>query len=88
MLTLWGCAICAGLCAIGLKTALTAKFGPSPLALEEWGGHFSPPPHLPPLLVAAGCIGIFGFVYGLLTVLFKVPQAQAIARKILRRRAE
>jgi putative peptidoglycan lipid II flippase len=88
LITLWGCAICAGLAAISLKTALTAKFGPSPLALEEWGGHFSPPPHLPPLLVAAGCIGIFGVVYGGLTLLFKVPQAQAIARKVLGRGPE
>lgn len=88
LLTLWLCAIAAGLCAFGLKTALTAKFGPSPLALQEWGGNFSPPPDLPPLLVAAGCIAVFGAVYGLLAVLFRVPQAQAIARKILRRKAE
>jgi putative peptidoglycan lipid II flippase len=88
LLTLWACAIAAGLAAFGLKSALTARFGPSPLALEEWGGHFSPPPDLPPLLVAAGCIAVFGAVYGMLAVAFKVPQAQAIARKILRRKAE
>ena len=88
LLVLWACALAAGLSAFGLKTLLTAKFGPSPLALEEWGGHFSPPPDLPPLLVAAGCIAVFGAVYGLLAVIFHVPQAQAIARKILRRKAE
>ncbi len=85
---LWACAVGAGLAAFGFKTALTAKFGPSPLTLQEWGGTFFPPPNLPPLLVAAGCIAVFGGVYGLLTALFGVPQAQAIARKILRRRAE
>ncbi len=88
LLALWVCAICAGLCAFGLKSALTARFGPSPQTLEEWGGHFAPPPNLPPLLVAAACITVFGVVYGLLAVVFKIPQAQGIARKILRRRSE
>ena len=82
---LWACAIAAGLAAFGLKSALTAKFGPSPGALLEWGGHFSPPPDLPPLLVAAACIAIFGAVYGLLAAALKVPQAQAMLRKVLRK---
>ena len=86
VLTLWGCAIAAGLAGVAVKSALTARFGPSPLALEEWGGQFSPPPDLPPLLVAAACLAVFGAVYGGLTVLLKVPQAQAIAARLLRRR--
>lgn len=83
--TLWASAIGAGLAAFGLKTALAAQFGSS--ELNEWGGTFSPPPNLPPLIVAGGCIATFGAVYGLLTLLLGVPQAQAIAGRLLRRRA-
>ncbi len=82
---LWSCAIAAGLAGLGLKLALTAHFGPSPLALEEWGGSFLPPPNLPAWLVAAGCVAVFVAVYGGTTVLFGIPQAQAIARRVLRR---
>ncbi len=88
VLILWGCALASGAAALGVKTWLTAHFGPSLLALGEWGGHFSPPPALPPILTAALCIGTFGATYALLTVAFKVPQAQAVVRRLLRRRSE
>ena len=88
VLILWGCAIAAGGSALGLKTMLTARYGPSPLALEEWGGAFLPPPNLPAWLVAGACIAVFAAVYGGLTVVFQVPQAQAILRRVVRRPAK
>jgi putative peptidoglycan lipid II flippase len=86
LLVLWGCALAGGSAALGVKLALTAQFGPAPLALEEWGGSFLPPPNLPASLVALLCMGVFSLVYGVLAVLFQVPQAQAIVRRLLRRR--
>jgi putative peptidoglycan lipid II flippase len=86
LLALWLSAGLAGAAALGLKVGLTARFGPSPHGLEEWGGSILPAPDLPPIAVAAACVGLFAAVYGTLTVLFGVPQAQAIARKILPKR--
>jgi putative peptidoglycan lipid II flippase len=88
VLILWGCAIAAGLAALGIKLALTAHYGPSPLALEEWGGTFLPPPNLPAWLVAGLCVAVFALVYGLLTIMFRIPQALAITRRLARRRGE
>lgn len=96
LVRLWGAAFAAGALALAAKVALTSRFGARPQALEEWGGGFLPFPAVPKLEVwrfelstlatSTALIGVFGVAYFGFTALLSVPQAQAVLRRVLRRR--
>lgn len=74
---LWGAALVAAACAVGVKIALTRVFGSS--TTGEWGGEILPAPAWRPLFVAPLVVGAYGIVYFALT-----PN---VWKKVLRRRA-
>jgi putative peptidoglycan lipid II flippase len=76
----------AGLATLGAKAWLTAKFGASSQAAVEWGGAVLAPPALPTLPTSLALLVLFGAVYGVACLVVQVPQAQALARRVLRRR--
>ena len=82
---LWGAALAAGLTGLGIKMALTRMLGPSPGALEEWGGSFLPAPDLHPALVLPGVVLPFGIVYFAITGALGIPEARAVLQRLLRR---
>ncbi len=82
---LWGAALAAGLTGLGIKAALTWKLGPTPGALEEWGGSLLPAPHLHPALVLPLVVLPFGAVYFAITGALGIPEARAVFNRVLRR---
>lgn len=94
---LWGAALVAAAVAVGVKWGLTAHFGARPSALEEFAGGWLAFPDLPRVLVwrfdlmmlgvCLGLLGLFGVLYFLITSALGVPHAQAVLRRVLRRKA-
>lgn len=80
-------ALVAGAGTLGLKAFLTATYGPSTGAAAEWGGTVLAPPALPILPTSLGLLLLFAALYGVATLLLGVPQARALAGRVLRRRA-
>lgn len=97
LVKLWGAALVAAGVAVAIKYGLTLHYGARPLALEEWGGQVLPFPLVPELrlwrfdvstlLTSTVLIGIFGVAYFAITGLMGIPQASAVMRRVLRRRA-
>jgi putative peptidoglycan lipid II flippase len=93
---LWGAAVAAALLTVGLKAALTMHFGPRESALTEWAGDWLTFPNLPQVLVwrfdvatlvvSVALLGVYGVGYFLVTAALGVPQAQAVLKRVLRRR--
>ncbi len=79
-------AVIAAAVGLGVKWALGAWRGFDAQAPGEWGGSLPLPPLASPLLVAPLVLGSFGVVYGLVALLLRVPQASAVAKRVLRRR--
>lgn len=97
LVRLWIAAFLSAGAALGLKLALTAHFGARALATEEWAGQVLPFPDVPAmklwrfdvstLVTSTALIGVFGVVYFAVTGLMGIPQASAVLRRVLRRRA-
>jgi len=96
LVRLWGAGFVSALVTVAAKWGLTNHFGPRPSALEEFAGAWLAFPNVPALmvwkfdvatlLVAVGLLGVFGVLYFALTAAAGVPQAQAIVKRVLRRR--
>lgn len=79
-------ALAAGAVGLGVKWALGAWLGFDAQAPGEWGGPLPLPPLGSPLLVAPVVLGSFGLAYGAVALALGVPQAKAVAGRLLRRR--
>jgi len=86
LVVLWGVAIASAGVAVGGKILLTSHFGPMKGVEAEWGGAVLAPPALNARLVGVGLLGVFGVLYFALGAALGVPQAQAVIRRILRRK--
>lgn len=86
LLKVWPAAILAGVIALGLKVLLSAKFGVAAAATTEWGGTWLAPPELPRIPMSLGILAVYCALYGVLCIVFRVPQASAIVRRVLRRK--
>jgi len=81
----WPAAIVAGVVALGVKAWLGARFGTVDVS-SEWGGGWFAPVALPRIAVSLGLLALFGGVYGVGCVVLRVPQANAIMRRVFRGR--
>ncbi len=81
----WPAALGAGVATLGLKMWLGHHFGTSVLVENEWGGHYFAPPNLPRLPTNLGLLALFGILYGMSCIVFRVPQASGIFRRLLKR---
>jgi hypothetical protein len=77
--------------ALGLKALLLARFGAGPGQRDEWGAGVLPMPALPVdwqphKLAGALLVGCFCVAYAGLTWVAGIPQAKAIAARLLIRR--
>lgn len=81
----WPAALIAGALTLGLKLWLGARFGTVPLT--ELGGAYFAPISLPRIPTSLGLLALFGGLYGVACLAFRVPQAQGLVRRVLRRRA-
>lgn len=79
----WPAALIAGVLTLALKFWLGAQFGT--VAVAEFGGAFFAPVALPRIPVSLGLLALFGGLYGIACVVFRVPQALAILRRVKRR---
>jgi len=86
LLLLWGCALAAGGAGLGVKAGLTALRGPDAAVARELAGTFLPPPALHPWVTAVAVLGTFGGAYLALAWVAGVPQAAALARRLISRR--
>ncbi|MFZ5444952.1 MAG: murein biosynthesis integral membrane protein MurJ [Myxococcota bacterium] len=82
----WPAALVAGALTLGLKAWLGARFGTVESVASEWGGTVLAPVALPRLPVSLGLLAVFCALYGLGCIALKVPQANAIVRRVMRRR--
>ena len=87
LIKVWPAAILAGVIALGVKVALGAKFGVAAAATAEWGGTVLAPPELPRIPMSLGILGVYCALYGVFCIALKVPQANAIVRRVLRRKS-
>ena len=78
----WPAAILAGLIALGVKLWLGSKFGVVSTTATEWGGTFFAPPELPRIPMSLGLLALYSVLYGIFCAVLKVPQANAIIRRI------
>jgi putative peptidoglycan lipid II flippase len=83
----WPAAIGAGLVALGVKAWLGTKFGVVGAVSTEWGGAVFAPPELPRIPMSLGLLGLYCALYGVGCVVLRVPQASAIMRRVVRRKA-
>lgn len=67
---------------VAIKLLLSSTLGADPAANAEWGGGWVAAPALHPLFAAAACVGPFGVVYLILTVVFRVPLAQSLWKRV------
>ncbi len=81
----WPAALIAGLVALGVKAWLGSRFGTVDVS-SEWGGGWFAPVALPRIAVSLGLLALFGGVYGVGCVVLRVPQANAIMRRVFRGR--
>lgn len=79
-------ALIAGGVGLAAKWGLGAWLGFDTRAPGEWGGPFPLPPLATPLLVAPVVLGAFGLAYGAVAFALGVPQAKAVAARLLRSR--
>jgi putative peptidoglycan lipid II flippase len=83
----WPAAIVAGAIALGVKVWLGSGFGTVNSVSSEWGGSMFAPVDLPRIPVSLGLLGLFAGLYGVGCLVLRVPQANAIVRRVLRRKA-
>lgn len=83
----WPAALVAGALVLGLKAWLGAQFGTVPAVASELGGASFAPPELPRVTVSLALLAVYGGLYGGLCLALRVPQATALARRVLRREA-
>lgn len=79
-------AVLAGAGTLGAKAWLTATYGAKTAVLGEWGGSVLAPPALPTFRTSIGLLLLFCAIYGAACLVLQVPQAQALVRRVLRRR--
>jgi putative peptidoglycan lipid II flippase len=84
---LWAGALVASGLGIAVKLWLVHRFGAAPLALIAWGGHLLPAPAMRAWIAAPLVFVPFGVAYFGITALLGVPEAQALLKRVLRRRA-
>ena len=84
MAILWGSAVAAGAVGLGIKRGLTALVGPIRGVEAEWHGGLLAPPALHPILTAALVLIPYGVLYFALTTAFRIPESQAVVRRVLR----
>ena len=60
---LWGAAIGAGACGIGVKAILVHRFGAVASVARQWGGGFLPPPRVHAVAAALPILAAFGVTY-------------------------
>ena len=84
---LWAGALVASGFGIAVKLLLVHRFGAAPLALIAWGGHLLPAPAMRAWIAAPLVFVPFGVAYFGVTALLGVPEAQALLKRVLRRRA-
>ena len=84
---LWGAASLAGGVGLATKWGLTQWLGPLHPSLGEWGGTWLLPPRLHPLALFAATVLPFGATWFGLTWALGLPEAHAVLRRLLRRRA-
>ncbi len=82
LLRVWPAALIAGSATLGVKALLGAQFGT--VALSEFGGAVLAPVELPRLPTALALLVFFGGVYGVATLVLRVPQATALLRRFKR----
>lgn len=82
----WPAAIVAGVIALGVKVWLGSRFGTVNSVSSEWGGSMFAPVDLPRIPVSLGLLGLFAGLYGVGCLVLRVPQANAIVRRVLRRK--
>ncbi|MGV3621669.1 MAG: murein biosynthesis integral membrane protein MurJ [Archangium sp.] len=80
----WPAALIAGAITLAIKFALGSSFGT--VHLTEFGGAYFAPIALPRIPVSLGLLATFGGLYGLACIAFRVPQAQAIVKRVMKRR--
>ncbi len=81
----WPAALVAGAVTLGVKFWLGAHFGV--VGIAEWGGALLAPPALPRIPMSLGLLGLYCALYGIGCTVLRVPQASAIVRRVLRRKA-
>ncbi|MBL8911240.1 MAG: murein biosynthesis integral membrane protein MurJ [Archangium sp.] len=82
----WGAAFVAGAITLGVKVWLGTKYGTVEAVTSEWGGSMFAPVALPRIPVSLGLLGVFCALYGIACLVLKVPQANAVLRRVLRRK--
>jgi putative peptidoglycan lipid II flippase len=82
MLVLWGAAGPAALAGIAVKWMLSRVFGTMNLSPSSWEGNVLAAPALPPPVTAVVVLGCFGALYLFLTLAFRVPESQAVLRRV------
>jgi putative peptidoglycan lipid II flippase len=85
LIRLWGAAALGVAVGLGIKAALVRVYG-SVASTMEWGAGFLPFPALHPVAVGLLVLVPFVAVYFALTVLLRIPQANAVLRRIGLRR--
>lgn len=79
-------AVLAGAGTLGAKAWLTATYGAKAAVTGEWGGGVLAPPALPTFRTSLALLLLFGAIYGVACLALQVPQAQALVRRVVRRR--
>jgi putative peptidoglycan lipid II flippase len=78
--------VLAGAGTLGAKVWLTSTYGASTAVGVEWGGGVLAPPALPILPTSLALLSLFAGLYGVACLGLRVPQAQGLMRRVLRRR--
>lgn len=80
----WPAALIAGAVTLAIKFALGQHFGT--VNLTEFGGAYLAPVALPRIPTSLALLALFGGLYGVACIVFRVPQAQAIVGRVMKRR--
>lgn len=84
ILSLWACAVGAGLLGLGVKALLASRFGLSEAALTEVGGRLLPAPALHPILTGLVVLLPFGLAYFALSYAVGIAESRAVVNRILK----
>jgi putative peptidoglycan lipid II flippase len=82
----WPAALIAGGLTLAAKYFLGTQFGVVEAASLEWGGGILAPPQLPRIPMSLGLLAVYCALYGIFCIVLRVPQANAIVRRVLRRK--
>lgn len=80
----WPAALIAGAVTLAIKFALGQHSGT--VNLTEFGGAYLAPVALPRIPTSLALLALFGGLYGVACIVFRVPQAQAIVGRVMKRR--